>query len=147
MITATLIRSHFFGWADQAAVAGNRSNTQILNPAGSGVTLYVWRIICQTDVEQRIVIARHDTALTNESTVKGNKVLGGGAPAAALYYNSDAAALGTILAAVRIAAAQPFPVYLSESVPIVVPAGAGLLVRTSAANVRLETTFEWWEGS
>lgn len=127
----------------QSGVALQFSELQLLNPAGSGVTVTIHRVVGTIGGVSSLFYRTHGTAL---ATLIGNGVnlqIGGAASAAQFRSETVAAIDGTVIRAVDVLANTP--VYLAEEWDAVLGPGEGVLVAGATANTRITATFEWVE--
>lgn len=134
----------FIGNVD-GVTAGNYTRSQLWNPPGSGVSLYVETVTAGSDQAGSPLLA---TSSTNAgfvtSTRAAPKLLSGSAPKAILSSTSTTSgALAGIFAGIYLQAGATLKYPLKS--PIIVPPGYGLLVAHAVLGARLTVNFEWYE--
>jgi hypothetical protein len=129
----------------QALVAsvGNFSEIQIFNPAGSGVSVIVYKINVSCSVADFTRVHVFNTALGALVGTGINLLSGGAAAVAELRTAQPAAQDGTFVSTIDAAATSPFErisVWAWE-----LGAGEGVLIATGSVNRSLCTEFYWNE--
>jgi hypothetical protein len=127
----------------QAAVAGEYSHCQILNPIGNSKTLLVYRLLPAKSVTGSITFRRYDTALTTSATAGVNLKVGGATATAEIRQQTAVGALGTGICSPYLLAntsTPVFPDWLCE-----LSAGKGVLFNNNTANELLAAVFFWVE--
>jgi hypothetical protein len=133
----------FIGGAAQGGAGGVYAQVQLLNPAGSGVTVLLRSILASSDAACRIQVGKWDTPLTALEH-QGRCLLAGAAAGAGAVRTASAA---------LPAADWGFNAYLNTAVPLFpVPewfyelgAGEGVVVVSASVNVGLSASFAWLE--
>lgn len=124
--------------------ASQYPETQILNPANSGVTVIVFAIQTNGDTTQSLHIATHNTALGTLGAGGTNLLSGGAAPAAELRTGTPTSLDGT-----------RFALWLNNSTSglmqtplrwiMELPAGKGLVVAGIVVGTTLAVSYQWVE--
>jgi hypothetical protein len=136
----SLAGQNFISFAGQAAVAAAYSQTQILNPAGSGKNLIFYKVESKASAGDAF-IGYGTTLLANISAAQPkNKFLtmpiGVGVQRqeanAALLYSNILGLVGSIC---------------TFSGPLIIPPGLALFAFSNTVNTILNTTYEWSEES
>jgi hypothetical protein len=135
--------SAFIGGAAQGGAAVVLAQVQLINPAGSGVTVLVRSILVSSDAACRIQIGKWDTPLPTLEH-QGRNLLAGAAAGVAAVRRDSAALPGADFG---------FNAYLATAVPLFpVPewfyelgAGEGVIVLSASANVGVSASFAWLE--
>ena len=126
-----------------AASAGNFNEIQLFNPAGSGITVVIKRILASVAAASGVMVRRHDPALaTLDGT--GFNLRAGGAAAQAVIRTTQIAALdGTRISEQLLGASVITPI--AEDWNKELPANTGLLVTGRGVNIELMVYYEWNE--
>lgn len=127
------------GFSEGAAFA----HVQLLNPAASGVVVYLTRFAGTNYAGSRLVIATRPTALSGASFAK-NKLIGGAAGAATVHNQNNGSALGTEVAQFHSGTNIPTEIIGIGQPPIILAQGEGILVRGPSGN-NIQGYFEWIE--
>jgi len=125
--------------AEQAAVAAQVGQIQLLNPSGSSADLILQALTPSIASTGNLTLRRYDTPLATPSSPL-NMFLGGAAPVGQFYRQTNAVSLGIQLALIRFST----PTIILPFV-FVIPPGAGLLVEAVTVNVAIQATFSWLE--
>ncbi|MFQ6006122.1 MAG: hypothetical protein ACE5OQ_11525 [Woeseia sp.] len=129
----------FVGRVVQTAVAGQFSRCQIFNPAGSGITLILDRIVVSYSSQVNFSIEHYDTELTTDVGAWLSKALGGAAGACHLRRDTGTANQGTMLEFYYRSANNPEQI--EYKYPYMLDAGEGLHVERAVANTELDVNF------
>lgn len=124
------------------AVAGQFDHGQILNPANSGILVFVKQIAVTTTATVDVQVSRFDTPLTTLLTAKSwADFRRAGNPVAEMRTQTNAAQLGVQLYVMKVAASE----FQNWDVPgeIVLDQGQGLLVRNALFNLEQQVSY-WW---
>lgn len=136
----------FMGTDTALVNAGNISSVQLLNPAGSGVNVFVDRIAGQLTAAQILYLRRYDTPLATLGVNLMNKLAGGAAPAAQVRStNVGAAQLGTLIGQWDVAALVNQEALSPLGPPIKLVPGSGVHVTHQGTGNAVIATFEWRE--
>jgi len=135
----------FFRAMSLTSAAAEEAHGQLLNPASSGIVIYLDTIWIGQTVSGRVDLRTHDTALSNLNTPAYNKVLWGTDGVGEVREESLAASAGNIIIVLNVRANAPgiFPI----DKPIRLDEGKGLVVRQSVQNQTLNVGFNWREYS
>lgn len=134
----------FINGGPVGASAGNFSFIQLLNPAASGIIVYVDAItLCRITTAGRVLLTQYDVALTNQFTGPRNKRLSGANSIARVRWDIGAGLLGTQFGDMSFPADVPFRWPLDN--PWKLAAGQGLLVEPQVVNMGIIAMFEWRE--
>lgn len=140
----------FWGYAQQAAVAGQFAHVQFFNPANSGVVATLESAVVETGAAGLWQFGRRDTAITTAAyTVipcDGRRELPGGANLPCVLQprqQSNATSLITVIGfQSNSLAATPQPYY---GLDLVITPGRGIVFQGLAANNRLTVSAHWRE--
>lgn len=128
------------GQADTSGVAANITFNQLFNPAASGKTLLVYRVVASMGTQGVILLGRYDTPIGTPSVTPENLLIDGAAGVGAVREGNTGGLVGTAITEQRI---DPFtPVVLADRWGFQVPAGRGLIIEPTTVNVDL--TSSWW---
>ena len=139
----TLKLKSFMGAAVAGASAGNRSMTQLWNPAASGKLLICSNafIFVNQATSTNVVIAHHNAALTTAG-LQGNKYLAGAAPVGQCRQQNPAALLGTSIVDYRIIG-NDHDIHFFPNV--IVPEGLGLCISYAGVEMQFIVMYQWTE--
>lgn len=132
----------FFLGDIQVAVAAEYSKVQLLNPAGSGVFIYVDQVTVYTSTTQQLTLRTHGTALTTDVGAGTNKDIGGTAGVGHVRKAAGASAgtqVGIFDTIARTTTRWQF------NPPVRLGAGEGVLFQCENANENLAAFYEWRE--
>lgn len=129
----------FAGSQSLTAAGGQFAHHQIFNPAGSGITLMVDKILVSSPSNDSYRVARFNTELTTDGGAWVSFLSGGAAGASHIRRESNASQLGTIVEHAQLLALTPWTDELLY--PYQLAAGQGLLVGASTVAQTLFTTF------
>jgi hypothetical protein len=143
----TLAGGMYSGNVYCVAVAGQYSNCQLWNPAGSGKNLIVTQLSYSTSVAAQIIFLMTPVQCANNFAIAiANKKAGAGSPVSVLKFESKVAAETFPIGILRN---DSTPAGTSVQWPIkgvlVVPPGYGLNAYTSTVNVTNSINCEWFE--
>ena len=133
----------FIRGGGQTAVAAKNSHLQILNPAASGVTCLLDRIMFGLATGGQANLRIHSTALSTLQGGGSNKSVGGAAGQVDVYADSNAGLLGTAIGAFYVGSNDFIDIKLTR--PFQLGEGEGLVIAASTVNVTMLGTFEWRE--
>jgi hypothetical protein len=134
---------HYVARVNVAASVGRYGCAQLLNPAASGIAVYVTRIEGRVVTAGDAQVRSHGTALATDVASEQELELGGG-PGTAQARSEQAAAIpGTALWYHR-GAANVWGNILTDKI-IALDAGEGVLIANATANDVLEVAFFWTE--
>jgi len=138
----------FFLALSVAAVAGQYSMVQLLNPAASGKNLVVTsgRFIGATTELNGMMLRSHATALSTSFTPI-NKFIGGAAPVGQVWYQQAAAHVGTGVCAFYCTANVEIKFSDALDFPLVIQPGAGLVVAHNVPNSGMGLAVSWFESN
>lgn len=130
-------------WTERTAIAGVHSQTQILNPTGSGKTVWVLETLITNSNAAPITVYvdRFDTPLTIGGAFGFNHTLGGAAPLVQSRNEATAASWGSVTFA------QDVPSFNSVKFasPFLLAAGRGLRFTPAAVNQGIRICSLIWE--
>lgn len=129
--------------AGLAASAGNFSEIQLINPAGSGITVIVFKALVGQGVAGNVSITNHNVNLATDVGAGRNLLIGGAAGAAHVRTAQPAAQDGSRLARVRMAADEFVPLLSDWSYELGV--GEGIIIMPDTVNTILAATYFWIE--
>ncbi len=119
------------------------SHEQLLNPPGSGVDVFVDKLIFSRGAAGVADLRRLDAPLATLETTKAfQDFRRRGDPAAEIRSENNAAVLGTRLAEIEVLAATPFELTFDE---VVLGEGQGIAIEAAAMNVSMTTLWFWRE--
>lgn len=133
----------FIGNRVQVASAANFGHIQLLNPAGSAVTIIVRAIVLSLGAATRARMAYFDTALTTLVGTGANLLRGAAASVGTIRAEDNAAELGTEIYNINILSGtptDPVPEWLCE-----LGAGEGVLINCALVNTAILGNFLWME--
>lgn len=133
----------FVGGQGITGAAGQQAHVQLLNPAGSGITVVMHKCKATRDTAGSLLFHRHDTALTTLETTQVNLLIGGTAPVGQIRTVSNAGNLGTLIFPLATPSDQTL-VLFEEWGPELGP-GEGVVVINPSAAGTLRAVFEWIE--
>jgi hypothetical protein len=144
-----LNKNIFAGHASVVGVSAQKSMVELYNPPGSGVVLKVTGIFVSVENTGDIAIAHHNAVLADNganSKRSGNRYLSEGpAPNGEIYWETNAALLGTEIARLSLFTVSEVPEKLNDR-EFYVEEGFALLVGYSTnTNLNLHASFEWEE--
>lgn len=125
------------------ASGGVFSHLQLINPAGSGITVIVHRIGVSVTVSGGVQVRVHNTALANLSGAGTNLLSGDTAGIGEVRNSQTAGVSGTSTATLRITSERPVP--FPSDWFFELGAGEGILLVPTAVNIGLAATYEWIE--
>jgi hypothetical protein len=139
--TRTQIDRACVGYCGSAATAGMYSHVQLLNPAGSGINVYVSQILVGQAVAS-INLAQNDAPMVNLIRKGQRKRMGASESVIEMRMAQNAAQLiqGTTLGNI-----DPAVKLMKFSEPLMLQPGRGLLLVGSVVNDGLGGTFEFFE--
>jgi len=140
----TELGGDFIAGVNRSASASKYSYVQLLNPAASGVDVYVDSVYFGTQGGSSSVFRRYGTAVaTLETTGASNAKDGVAVPVAELRTDARSSHVGTEIAALRNKADNIMSWRFTT--PVKLSPGEGLAVSTTAVNEALRANFEWRE--
>lgn len=140
----TLAGKTFGGLIQSAFSAGQLAHVQLFNPAASGKTLFVVKVVVFVTTGFNFRIGGLATALTTASGASGNLKLGGSGPVAQLRRQSNAGSLGSAFWAAPVLANTHLDFDFSLT-PIAIAENNGLLLRSDTVDVNFDANFIWIE--
>lgn len=138
----------FIGYNDVGPVAGQYSLTQLWNPAGSGVVVYIDELHVAVTTASGVHLYRNTADLSADADDPGRlKDFGGAAAsrAAKLRADSLAAIPGTAGQCARYLALALTDLRIRFEDPIILQEGNGLLIASSIQNNNVNVVAEWRE--
>ena len=141
----TLSGNAFFGTLVAGPGVGFYSVAEIWNPAGSGKKLIVSQLAVSSGVDCFLYVRGMTTALANDATSFGSKMIGAPTATVAKFKRSSAEATipGTPLMGFKVKAAVTEWVSLRE--PIVIAPGVGLCTSPNIVNAEAAMAVEFIE--
>jgi len=133
----------FAGSATLAALAANFSHIQLLNPAGSVITIVTRLLTLDLVVVGSAGVGTHNTALTTLAGAGANLLSGGAASVGEIRSQTDVAQLGTYLSTYDLLASSP--IHFGGEWILELGAGEGIITSPGAVNVANRTSFLWIE--
>lgn len=127
-------------------VAGQYSYMQLHNPAGSGKSVFVYRVSMSADQAAVSVMRKYNTALATDYGTGHSKKLGGTASLSRLRATTDVAILGAPTIYNNFFQAQQANLVRLEE-PILLTEGSGIITTLTLPNSALYTNFEYAEES
>jgi len=138
----------FSGTLQQGPSAGNLSELQIKNPAGSGKMIWIAHLSVNSGGGTLARIGRHDTVLGTDVTTFGTMALGSGKSSVA-DLNRGVAAAGVFASGGYIREIDVDPAKDTDAFPrgfaFRLPPGVGLLIEASVVNIGLGANLIWAE--
>lgn len=134
----------FFAGKYQAGTASNYTHIQLMNPAGSGITLLIDKIAWVIATTFWLDHAFYDTELTTDDGAGAARSKTGGAALAHLRSQQNLSELGTTYRQARNASIQTW-VETVYTMPIEILDGDGYMLHNSNTNSFLAAYFEWRE--
>lgn len=125
------------------AVAGEYGQVQLLNPAGSTITVFVYEVQVYRTTAGAIQPTDYATALATLAGAGVNLNLGGAAGQAVVRTGSNAALVGNPFGAKFVPAAQMWQ--LSQPWIAVLDAGEAVTCQSNTANEAVNTYYRWVE--
>lgn len=135
----TVQNQAFFRGRSQEQTASEYTHIQLFNPAGSGVVVFIDRVLVSVSLTSQIRLAWYNTELANSVGTWFSKDAGGAAGNAILRQDSNAGLLGTLVLAHSVLANTPTDILLGG--PIKLDAGEGFLAQIATVNQPLQATF------
>lgn len=129
----------FAGSVQTGAVAGEFTQIQCFNPAGSDKTVMVDGIIISSAAGNSYELVFHDTELTVDVSAFVNLRNAGAASTARLRADTNAAHVGTRILFWSQLANVPFPIKLKPAIELV--AGEGLMVEDQVVNTTTRVSY------
>jgi hypothetical protein len=133
----------FYGTFSLAASAGNFSHAQLLNPAASGKTVTVRRLLVSITAAANLLFRNLTTALASTPDPGINLRHGAAAPVGLFKSAQDAGVLGTAIGVLTIPAATMIEVFTEWGPQL--DAAQGLVLVPGLANIGITTYWEWEE--
>ncbi len=127
----------------QGAVAAANSHVQLFNPAASGKTVLVRRVMVSSSLVDQLDLTLYNTALVTDAGAGVNLLSGSAAGVAHVRQTTNAGILGTIFHSFQNPANTPAllgPDWLCQ-----LPAGTGLIYTAATVNQPIVCTFYWAE--
>jgi hypothetical protein len=147
MIEKTPIRSCFGCGTSAAGGAGTESYIELWNAATTGVVGHVKRVViisAEDGAGTTVKIKYHTAQQGSTALTSGNALLGGSAPAIAIYGNNAASVSGTQVGGLIITTATRTEFEFKE--PIKIPPGKSLIFEnTTAVKAITMLQIEWDE--
>ncbi len=138
-----LVGALSWGGDQMAAVAGQNSHIQLLNPANSGVELHLDRAIISTTVAGIVAIRRLDSGLANLIATKAfEDFRRTGDPASEVRTANAVGLLGTLLGQMELLASTPFELKFDQ---LVLAEANGIAIAPAAVNVGITILWFWRE--
>jgi len=126
------------GTANQGAVGGELSQAQLFNPAGSGVLVFIDKVIVSVGATAGVTFREFTTGLTTVQTTKAFvDFRRAGAPAAQMRVDTAVAGFGNELGLIDFQALGP----LTFGLKIVMDEGQGFGVQNMTLNRQI---IAWW---
>lgn len=135
----------FYRGGSRGASVGNFSEVQLLNPAGSGVNVNVFRALISTDVAGTVGFRRHDTALGTLDGTGFNLLEGAAASVSEIRTANPGAQSGTERFRIAIPAAE-FRLVIEQWLVELGP-GEGVLFSKNTVNQEMQGVFFWMENA
>ena len=133
----------FTGGVSIASSVGDNTHIQLLNPAASGVTILVRRLVAAPKGVDAHSVRTHNTALTTLSMNGVNLLAGGTAGLGAIRTVNNAGLLGTLARAFTLLTDTPFD--LIREWDFELGAGEGILIVPGSTNNGLAAFYDWIE--
>lgn len=135
----TLANESFLAHVESVAVPGQKSNTQLKNPVGSGIRVVINSILPQS-AAQTLQMRQYDANLTTLSGVPQSKLFGGAVGLAQLRSQNSVGALSaaTVIQSLEMPSTDWVP--LSE--PIILLPGVGMMLSGTADNTAIGLNLE-----
>jgi hypothetical protein len=135
----------FIAYTTQTAVPAEYQLSQIFNPTGSGIIIYLDKITVKGQTTPPgCLLMRTTTVFGGGATSGANKNIGGTASVGECRELSSSAPSGTPIAPVRMMPANT-DIVMEFNPPFRLEAGEGINVRSYVQNVINETAYEWRE--
>jgi hypothetical protein len=126
-----------------SASVGNMSVMQLWNPNASGKTALVRLVEASVNPAAPVDFLYGTAAIANNLGTGLNLYGGGSSSVCQLRWETPAAAPGTTMTRLYLAAGTPM--VLMPDWFALIPANRGLNISTQIANIALYATFIWWE--
>lgn len=133
----------FGGGSNGAQVVGEVPLIQILNPAASGVTIILHRVVIQTTTAQQVNLQLSNTALATLQQQGVNLRAGSAAGLGAVRTASAVGAPGTLVNFYLIPVSQAVDLAVESLVEL--DAGEGVVIAGQTANTVVGAQFFWVE--
>ena len=133
----------FIRGGERSEAGGVFSHLQLINPAGSGITIVVKSAIMDMAASDRMNLATQNDQLTGLAGLGVNLLSGGNAGVGMVRSVNDAGALGTGIA-IRLSIGSTPREWFAEW-GFELGAGEGILFRPGLVNVPIRGTFQWIE--
>lgn len=145
----TLANASFSGYGGAPAVAAQYGQTQLWNPAGSGVRLVLESMTSLGASTTSAMIVTDSTAALATLVQAGLPKLLGGSQSVGQIRNTTTASVVTANPSLFVIGAVGGAGMLQSSIkpvePIVIPPGHGLQITGNTANNGMSCCFEWYE--
>ena len=141
----TLSQKAFCGQVYQAALAGQYSQVQLWNPAGSGANIIVESFSISSLSATSVNCSITNSALT--TSIAGLSKLSGGSAGIANRRSQNTASLPLNFALNTIGVTMPANGYIITNFkePMVLLPGYGFTLQTATVNTDVMANFEWYE--
>ena len=126
-----------------AASGGNFGEIQLINPAGSGITVIVHRLVGSMQTSAQIQIRQHNANLLTDVGTGFNLLSGGAASVAHIRTAIPAALDGTLNIERRVLTAVNEEWLRDWAYEL--GAGEGIFIAPNSVNVELAMAYEWIE--
>jgi hypothetical protein len=130
-------------WSSLGASVGDNSHIQLINPAGSGITVIVFDILGVLSADGSLRVNTHNVNLTTDIGTGANLLAGGAASVAHVRSVQNAGVLGTLIKQMVVLARSPLRPYRDYSWEL--GAGEGILVAAAETNMGVNAAFDWIE--
>lgn len=133
----------FFRGSSQASGAGDNAHVQLVNPAGSGVTVDVKSIIASVNATVLMQLTSYGTNLTTDVGAGFNMDVGGAAGAAHVRKQVNVGILGTVLGELHVIAGSIFAWEFSSAIRL--GEGEGIVIASNGNSDTVAANFGWRE--